>query len=706
MAVFRKEPRKEKKPEATPPPTPLTYKAVVTKGGDVIELPNPDRYWDGAASSDWKNHLVSKGVPGAAVDELWSLLYNESSIYGKGKPTPSGLAYFSSKTGAEDYSTKIVNEVEQREIDKVTIKNPKTLAEKISNYNTVLNRYGNNLNDLSKAKADLSAKYRNAATISNPKNINDAVSNFSLLIDEVRLTGVGNLSKQQIARINSAAKSVRDFDSKNLGAGAKSAIKNISDAQSFISKINNQAETVRVQQLRSKNLDADGKTNLGLDDKELQAAKNRYITEQDTYRRILSEANDSMPGLAESLTRIGVTDVVSGLGTQDKRVGEVDTGLSGLGANKYFGQSSLVGKLNNQVSDDQIRADLSTTRRTQAESVYKLGNATLVDLNSQLSQANQFLSNLSATDPRRKATQDKITSLTKDIADVTADTNAAKAIFDNPGTIDAKTISSFRETLRLPEERALDQIGQIDPGMLSTAKGLSEQFRSIATSPLGPTQDTRTEAMRGMIEDEAMNQLRLGSTLDESVRREVQQASRGAQAARGNIFGVAPAVEEAMQTGMMGEQRKAQRYGAAAAFLASGQSRGDQAARNTALRQSLDLTRLGAANEFMSGGANPYNLANQRVANQNANFLNYINANTAATGGFANTANQVNPFQFVNPNAGLEGARTSAMTYGNLLDFTSRNYSAYAGAQAQVASANSLPNYISAFTNLVPSFSF
>jgi len=387
-------------------------------------------------------------------------------------------------------------------------------------------------------------------------------------------------------------------------------------------------------------------------------------------------------------------------------VGTVDTGLTNLGADRIFNRSSLVGRLNSQVTDDQIRTDLANTRRTQAQSVFQLGNEALVDLNSQLAQANSFKATLAEGDTRLKSTQEIIDRLNKDIADVTADTMAAKAIFDNPGDFGQETVSAFRETLRLPEERALDQIGEIDPAMLSTSRALSDQFRNMAASPLGPTQDDRTEQLRGMIEDEALNQLRLGSTLDESTRREVQQAVRGAQAARGNIFGVGPATEEAMQTGLMGEQRRNQRYGAAAAFLGSGMSRGDQAARNTSLRQSLDLNRLGAANEFMAGGVNPYNLANQRVANQNANFLNYINANTAAAGGFANTAAQIQPYQFVNPNAGFLGAQNAANIYGNLLDFTSRNYASQASAQAQLGAANSVPNYLSAFSSLVPSFSF
>ncbi|NBW21605.1 MAG: hypothetical protein EBR82_77975, partial [Caulobacteraceae bacterium] len=135
-------------------------------------------------------------------------------------------------------------------------------------------------------------------------------------------------------------------------------------------------------------------------------------------------------------------------------------------------------------------------------------------------------------------------------------------------------------------------------------------------------------------------------------------------------------------------------------------SRSDQAARNTSLRQALDLNRLGAANAFIAEGANPYNMARDRVSQQDARALNYINANTAAAGGFANTAQTAEPFRYVNPNAGINLAQNAASIYGGLLDFTSNNYRSQSGALAQVASANSIPNYISAFSSLVPSFSF
>ena len=539
-------------------------------------------------------------------------------------------------------------------------------------------------------------------TFTKAENFAGAISEFDRIVQQVNTIGVDKLNKVDRATIGKMARQVRDYKSKNPTDNEEAILENINLAEDTLGKIVDQFETVRIAELRAKGRDEKGnKIRVNKQDQ-----TNFLLNAQDTLRRYISEAANAIPSLSESLSRLDVTDVVQGIGQRDARIGDIDSGLPGLAADKLFDRSSLANRLNFQVTDDQIRADLMATRKTSAESLYKLGNEALVDLNSRLEQANAFKAGLAANDPRLKSTQDVIDSLIKDIADVTADTNQAKAIFDNPGDIGADTIASFRETLRLDEERALDEIGSIDPNYLATSRALSDQFRGMASGPLGPTQDARTEEVRGLIEDEALNQLRLGSTLDESVRREVQQATRGAQAARGNVFGVGPAVEEAMQTGLMAEQRRNQRYGAAAAFLGSGQSRGDQAARNTSLRQSLDLARLGAANDFVAAGANPYNLAAQRVSNANANAINYINAQNAASGGFANTANVVNPFMFVDPQAGFRGAQNAASIYGGLLDFTSNNYRSQSGALAQVASANSIPNYISSFSGLVPSLSF
>ncbi|NBT48277.1 MAG: hypothetical protein EBT07_10785, partial [Actinobacteria bacterium] len=177
-----------------------------------------------------------------------------------------------------------------------------------------------------------------------------------------------------------------------------------------------------------------------------------------------------------------------------------------------------------------------------------------------------------------------------------------------------KEITSFRSFVQLPEERASQQLYQIDPESYKTAVGLGQQYRQMATQPIGPTTTPQTEQLRKTIEDEALNQLRLGSTIGAEERRGYEQAARAAQTARGNIFGIGPAVQEAAQIGAAGEQRKLARYGAAQSFLGSGQSTGDALKADIAFRDALRQNRLGAAANFIGGGPSIYNLANQRTA--------------------------------------------------------------------------------------------
>ena len=245
-----------------------------------------------------------------------------------------------------------------------------------------------------------------------------------------------------------------------------------------------------------------------------------------------------------------------------------------------------------------------------------------------------------------------------------------------------KEINNFREFIKLPEERSLDQIRQIDPATFSAAQSLTNRYMDMAGQPLGETTDPRTEQLRGSLEDEAINQLALGSQLDADSLRQYQQASRAAQTARGNIFGVAPAVEEAVQTGAAGEQRRLARFGAASNFLASGQSRSDALRENMAFRDTLLNNRLGQAANFLAGGPSLYNLANARTGQQNAAFQNYINANQVSTGQFNPSVNQVPFYQTTNPQIPVDLTQTAASIYNTMQNAQASMYGNQVGAIA------------------------
>lgn len=203
----------------------------------------------------------------------------------------------------------------------------------------------------------------------------------------------------------------------------------------------------------------------------------------------------------------------------------------------------------------------------------------------------------------------------------------------------------------------------------------------MATQPLGATTTQQTENLRNTIEQEALNQLRLGSTLGAEERRGYEQAARAAQTARGNIFGLGPAVQEAAQIGAAGEARKLARYGAAQQFLGSGETTGAAAARDLALRDSLQQGRLGAAANFIGGGPSLYNLGQARTAAQQSQFQNYINANQANPGQFNQApTTAANFYQTTQPSTAVDLTNAFNSLYSSQANYASSTYGNYIGA--------------------------
>ena len=585
-------------------------------------------------------------------------------------------------------------------------------------------------------------------TFSESTSLEQAIGNFKTAVTAVKSAGVKSLNQADTDTIRLLAEEIYDFGRDSQDASVREVVQATRDAMTRLDSISDLNTTVR--NIRTKagpkgNFPGiTGETKKRYQDQLFQAENDLEIAFTRADREItpllgvLGRVNPlaTVPGLSAEEIGAILGPTTGGGTTGGGTTGGGTTGggtttspgttytapsgtitssdLSALAANitdppPATTTASLInaGTLNSNITDEELQAIINKEATYKIDKQISDQNAIIATINSDIAAVDAALAKINSTNPNYNALVKRKTDLTKDLGNATTILNNATEIKSGtkPNTYQVD-VQAIRDQLRLADERALDQINEIDPKVLQTANLLQDNYLSMLRSPVGPTQDDRTEELRGIIEDEALNQLRLGSTLDESVRREVQQAARGAQTARGNIFGVAPAVEEAMQTGLMGEQRKAQRYGAAASFLGSGMTRGDQAARNTSLRQALNLNRLGAANAFVAEGANPYNLARDRVSQQDARALNYINANAAAAGGFANTAQTAEPFRYVNPNAGISLAQNATNIYGGLLDFTSNNYRSQAGALAQVASANSIPNYISAFSSLVPSLSF
>jgi len=535
-----------------------------------------------------------------------------------------------------------------------------------------------------------------------PQNFTQAVNNYSNALSAIKNVGAENINALDYASLNQAAKTLRDFDSKTLGADAKQIIANSKQAIDAIDEIRNQKSIVQRQQKRVNNMG---------EGSQRQSEFGKLFVEQDKLARLISTANQSTPKYIESFSRFGLSDLVSGIGTTTPNVGKVTAGLEALRGDNFFdvNKSGLAGKLNVQVTDEQILNDINTQKKNQYKSLYDIGTAATTDLQSQITQANQFLADLPANDRRRVETQKSIDSLTSELAQAQKDTLEAKNLYEGYQPISGEqatsALSKFRESLRLPEERTLAQIETIDPTIGATVRGLAKQYQTMAETPLEATTNPETEAFRRDVEQRIASQVALGSQLGAEEQRQYQQAARAAQAARGNIFGVAPAVEEAVTTGLAGEQRLQARLGAAQGFLASGQTMSDATARDVGLRNALTQSRLGAAQGFIASGPTMYNLASQRLGTQQGMLNNYLAASQPLqTGQFQGASSAANPYGYVNPNAGFAGAQNAAGIYNTLADYASQTYGAQVGALSrQETGSQAFGNIASGLGNL---FSF
>ena len=408
---------------------------------------------------------------------------------------------------------------------------------------------------------------------------------------------------------------------------------------------------------------------------------NKQIEEaQLKYQDALYNQEGTYNTLAEQIRALG------GAGGQPQMQPQA---LTGLGADRNFGASDLATRLNFQVSDDQILSDYNTAKLNRLNQLVQQGNAQVAGITERLNTAQTLANQLPAKDPRRASSEVVVNQLRSDLASVQSAITDANNQIKNFKPLEAgspealQQIVSFREYIQLPEERATQQLRQIDPDAYRTAVGLGRQYRQMAEAPLPPTTTEPTEQLRKTIEQEALNQLRLGSTIGQEERRGYEQAVRAAQTARGNVFGLGPAVQEAATIGAAGEQRKLARYGAAQQFLASGETTGAAQARDVALRDALRQQRLGAAAGFIAGGPSIANLAQARTAQQQAAFQNYIQATQPLPGQFGQAPSTAQPF-FQVAEQGIPVALTNAFNelYRSQANYQAQTYGAQTSAIA------------------------
>jgi len=424
---------------------------------------------------------------------------------------------------------------------------------------------------------------------------------------------------------------------------------------------------------------------------------------------LLSEASQGAPQIAELVTRVNIQDLSPGIGKiPEEDMKALDNSLANLKfdvATKESG-SKLLGKLNINVTDQQILDDINSRTKAKYDELYATANSIASDLKGQIDEATQYGKDLPEGDRRVDLNNKFIADLQSKLDAVNEDVATTKGLVDNykPTTVEegAGVLKTFRESLLLPEQRMVDEIRQIDPATAAMIEDLTKGYADLAKADIGETTDPATEALRRDIQDKLTAQVALGSQLDAEERRQYEQAARGAQTARGNIFGVAPAVEEAVTTGLAGEARMRERLGAASSFLSSGQSVTDALRRDKAFREAATLNRLGAAADFTASGATMYNMANRRAAEQSGGLAALVaGAGTTTTGTFGGGQTANIPYMYVDPMAGFRGAQNATALYGSEADYLARTYGAYVNAQATTNAANSTPAYLSAGASLL-----
>jgi hypothetical protein len=421
-------------------------------------------------------------------------------------------------------------------------------------------------------------------------------------------------------------------------------------------------------------------------------------TSQENAKNALAQQIAALSGGNQPGTTIGAASQALPVGLSASALDAISGGISqlalaqnpaitALSSGNNFATSPLANKLNFQVSDQQILDDYNSTKLGRLNSIVQQGNTQVAGIQQRLTAAQSLLNQLPSGDPRYTSSKVYVDQLKSDLNSVTeAITGANTQIKEfKPiavGTPEAASqITSFREYLQLPEERATEQLRQIDPKSYETAVALGQKYREMATTPIGETKSAQAEQLRSNLEQEAINQLALGSQLGAEEQRQYQQAARAAQTARGNIFGVAPAVEEAVTTGLAGEQRKLARYGAATQFLASGQNTSDALKSDIAFRDALLQNRLGAASGFVAGGPSIYNLAGARTAQQQNAIQGYIQANQALPGGFNQQPSTASNFyQTVDPSIPVALTNAFNQLYRSQADYGASTYGAQVGA--------------------------
>jgi len=439
------------------------YRGLVEKAtGRIVELPTPSAYWGNAIHRQYYDLMLKAGLPNPTKPgQPW---YNWKDDWDDNEQ----IKYFGVKAEAEKYANSIKENANIAEQNRIGInQNAKTPAERLENYEKASNAYSSNIknNSLNAVQESVYNKYKQQSIASNPQNFTDAVNNYFVEFSEAKLRGVENISSEQKNKLSAYSRQLKDYYSKDLSPESAKLVQYVDDVQSAINSVDNQKELVKTQKARVESLGG----------KEKENARARLEVEEDALSRLINTANQQSPEVVNALSRVVPSNIANIVAKTDERVGQITGGLSALSGEKVFGTGDIAYKLNSQVTDQQIIDDINKARLNEYKKFYELGQATTVDLQSRIKQAEDMLPSLSG---QQKSTATKqIDDLKTQLSQVTKDTLTSENLYKNytgiSGTQASTAVSKFRESLQLPEERTIAQIEQIDPTIGATVRALS-----------------------------------------------------------------------------------------------------------------------------------------------------------------------------------------------------------------------------------------
>lgn len=170
-----------------------------------------------------------------------------------------------------------------------------------------------------------------------------------------------------------------------------------------------------------------------------------------------------------------------------------------------------------------------------------------------------------------------------------------------------------------PESLALGQMAQIDPASEALRQAVAQSYLTPLQQAAQPTAgqfqtyldlyrqvDPTSAAARQQLGQDLAAQEALGTQLDPATQRQIEQATRIAQGARGNVYGTPQLTQEAMTTGEAGLALQQQRQQALLGYLGSGQTMGDVAMNLYNQQQAQLRAAQGAAVGYLGSGQTPY----------------------------------------------------------------------------------------------------